>query len=452
MKKCFFLLCLCLVLSGCAAKAGTENIHNDNKVQTGDSSGEKMETEEQEDTLTGSPDTAEYGPGAAAYGAAGSIPGDTAGSGAGGVSSTYEEEIQEDKVIEFLEGFEPDIQFITMDEEEAVSFGEPLKESYQFIGRKTEDGFGYVICILKDEKDPLENWTFYGKDDFIAAEILNGKTGNVEQTTEFRDITAAYQGDGNRILYLQPKEYVMPDELQQAFYYRFCSGEAGIRYLQDMTDRGVRFSPPDNGAYLCVERYENGKCYTEYILLTKEEEKKIMESDEVIDPLYYGNYGLQFYVSQESYEKGDIQENRITAPALAIAEERCRFEIIKLSEIHDIVRAELKMKFQEEDQTTGKVVREWEETETLSSSPDLKKLEEILQSSQPSYEGKCPYTAILTLTRKDGTEIILQVAVDSCDGFILGSHSFYSPGMEKTKDFWALFPIIRENTGWAEKR
>lgn len=419
MKKCFFLLCLCLILSGCAAKAGISSeeelkAEKGTKLEERTKSVEGTETKEAGEIMSDNPGTV-------------------------------------DQVVEFLEGFEPDLKFVTMDEAEAVSFGEPLEESYQFTGRKTEDGFGYVICILENGEDPLENWSFYGKDDFIAAELWNEQTGKVENTIEFTDINAVFQGDGNRILYLQPKEYVMPDEIQQAFYYRFCAGEEGVDHLQDMTERGVRFSPPDNGAYLCVERYEDGICYTEYVSLTEEEEKTILESDEIVDPVFYGNYGLQFYVSQETYENGDVQENRITAPALEIAEKRCRFEIVNLPEIHNIVKAELKMKLREEDQTTGKVAREWEETETLSDSQDLKKLEEILQSSEPSYEGKCPYTAILSLTRKDGAEITLQIAIDSCDGFILGSHAFYSPGEEKTKEFWKLFPIMRQNTGWAEK-
>lgn len=432
MKKCFFLLCLCLILSGCAAKAGTENVHNGDTAQTGISPEEETKPEEAAKSKENARSEEAV------------KPENTEKTLADGLGTV-------DQVVEFLEGFEPDLKFVTMDEAEAVSFGEPLEENYKFTGRKTEDGFGYVICILENGEDPLENWSFYGKDDFIAAELWNGQMGKVENTMEFTDINAVYQGDGNRILYLQPKAYVMPDEIQQAFYYRFCAGEDGIDHLQDMTERRVRFSPPDNGAYLCVERYADGICYTEYVPLTEEEEKRILESDEVIDPVYYGNYGLQFYVSQETYEKGEVQENRITDPALEIAEKQCRFEVVNPSEIHDIAKAELKMKLREEDQTTGKVAREWEETETLSDSQDLKKLEEILQASEPSYEGKCPYTAILTLTRKDGKKITLQIAIDNCDGFILGSHSFYSPGEEKTKELWDLFPIMRQNTGWAEK-
>lgn len=437
MKKYFIFLCVFLLLSGCSAKTGTDRVHNSG-ASAGGAPSENMDTGEAKE--------------------AGAVTGNSAGEAESGAASDgtdsggTAEPIRAGEVIPFLEGFEPELVFTSMETEEAESYGEPLREWYDFSGRKTEEGFGYVIAVLKDGKKPLGRWSFIGEDDFITAEKWNESTGNFEKAAVFPDITSVYQGDGNRILYLQPANYVMPDELQQAFYYQYCSGTEGPRHLQDMIDRGVRFSPPDNGAYLSVERFEHGICYTEYVPLTAKEEEEIIESDEVIDPVVYGNYGIQFYVSEDTYENGEVQEGRITAPALSIAEDRCRFEAVDPSEVHDVVKAELKMKLREYDNDTGSVSREWEETETLNSSSDLKLLETILSSSEPAFEGKCPYTAVLTLTREDGREIVLQLATDNCEGFIIGSHAFYSPGKEKMEQLWDLFPNMRGNTGWAEKQ
>lgn len=431
MKKCLFLLCFCLILAGCSAKTSTDNADS-GETTAGSVSSKKEQTKVE---------TSEEETGA------------DKGAGETGVSAGVEktEVIRLEDAVAFLEKFTPELTFTPMEAEDAKAYGELLVENYDLAGRMTEEGFGYVIAIPKEGALPYGDWSFFGIDDYIAAERWNSQTGSYESVGTFPNITAVYQGEGNRILYLQPKDYVMPDELQQAFYYQYCSGAEGIRHLQDMSERGVRFSPPDNGAYLSVERYEHGVCYVEYIPLTQEEEREIIESEEVISPVLYGNYGIQFYVSEDTYENEEVQEGRITAPALSIAKERCRFEIVNPSEIYDIAKAELKMKLREYDKNTGSMAREWEESETLSSPEDLKELESILSSSEPVFEGKCPYSAILTLTRKDGKEIVLQLASDSCDGFIIGSHAFYSPGKEKTEQFWKLFPIMRENTGWAEK-
>lgn len=420
MMRWFFLLCLCLALSGCQAKSGAGNTHKDTEAETE----VVLETEEKEDT------------------------GDQRSAGA----VEGRPEVSMEELVTFLEGFEAELTFTDMGPDEAVSYGEPLKDFYEFRGRKTEDGFGYVLAILKTEQDPLENSIVYGKDDFIAADVWNEGSQSYEDHYTFREINSLSRGDGNRILYLQPTNYVMPEELQWAFEYGYCRGEEGVRHLQDVVSRGVRFTPPDNGAYLSVECYEEGAHYVEYYLeyipLTEKEEKEILESDEIVDPVSYGNFGIQFFVSQDTYEKEDVQEGTITVPAMKIAAERGKFQVVELSEIHDITEAELKMKVQEYDKNTGLQSREWEETETLTDPRDLKTLEEILSGSKPHYEGKCPYTGVLTLTRKDGGQVTLYLATDSCDGFILGSHAVYSPGKEMTAQIWELFPNMRENTGW----
>lgn len=418
MKRWFFMLCMCLALSGCQAKSGGENTDKD--------------TEAAATTVLSSEEKAEDG----------------------GVASAEDEEGKElpeesmEELVSFLEGFETELVFTDMEPEEAVSYGEPLKDFYEFRGRKTEDGFGYVLAVLKAEKDPLENSVIYGMDDYIVSDIWNEESQSYEEHFTFREISSLSRGGKNHILYLQPTDYVMPEELQCAFEFGYCQGEEGALHLRDLMERGVRFTPPDSGAYLSVERYVDSGYYLEYIPLSEEEEREILESNEPVDPVLYGNSGIQFFVSQDTYENQDIQDGAVTVPALEIAKERGKFQVVELSEIHDITKAEMKMR--EYDENTGMQLMEWAETETITDPKVLKTLETILSSSAPFYEGKCPYTGILTLTRKDGGQVKLYLATDSCDGFILGSHAVYSPGNEMTAQLWKLFPIMRKNTGWED--
>lgn len=368
--------------------------------------------------------------------------------GAAGAYETGEEAFfisdeEKSEVIEFLEQFEPELVFSDMDAAQADFYGEPLKESYEFAGRVTEDGMGYVLGFKKTESSLLDGLSVYGKDDYIEAAVWSEQDEEYKPVYTLENIESLFQGTGssgniNEILYLQPRDMTVPEELQNAFHYRYCQGTQGAEYAEDVLARGVRFTPPDTGAYLSVDMYVDGIERWEYVALTEDEEKKILESDEVIMPELYGHIGLEFFVSQETYEKMDTEEAAITMPALEIAKERCNFKLSELSEIHDITGAH--MKFYIGD---GGYVEE-----ELTDPAQIKELENILSSSDFAGEGGCPYKAVLTLTRQDGEKITVSLAADSCDGFVLESHGIYSPGKKNTERIWELFPEVRDYTGW----
>lgn len=359
--------------------------------------------------------------------------------------SVWTEELMWKEIDYLEENFGRNMEFETMNSQFAAAYGEELGEFYEFIGRVTEDGYGYVLAFRKGEGDPFEGNEQYWKDgDFVVVE-QDEKT--LEEITIFSlsGINNIYQGWENSILYLQPRDMEEPEELQTAFTHRYCNGEEGAAYLQDVIERGVRFSAPDSGAYLAVYRYENGRQHLEYVCLTEEEEQKILSSDALILPEWYGNYGLQFFVSQETFEETDMEQGPITYEALKIAEERCRYAAMDISEIRDILGADFRMKFLDENGNLGEIEIEIKEEETL------KELETILVSAEKYGEGKCPYTGILTLTRADGKKMVLSLATDSCDGFVFGSNGFYTVGKEKTKRIWEIFSEARKYTGWASE-
>ena len=343
-----------------------------------------------------------------------------------------EEQEEEAKFLEKL--FEPNLNFQEMDQELAESYGEPLKEHYDFLGRVTEDGYGYVLAFRKENGDPLEGLGLYGIDDYIEASRQDPETGEETIVYSFQKITDVCQGEDNNILYLQPSDMEEPEELKAAFVYRYCRGEAGKSHFDDVIERGVRFTPPDAGAYLAVYKFETGQAYEEFIPLDQEEEQKILESDERIDPKLYGEFGLQFYVSQETYEQTDMEEGPITQEALKIAEERSRFRIVEPAEIHDIIKARLLLP----EEVAGRKTEERIDIERKEKDL-LSELEAILSSAQPTAVGGCPYDGILSLTRNDGEVFELYLATDGCDGFIIGSYGAYTPGEEGMERIWKIF-------------
>lgn len=358
---------------------------------------------------------------------------------------TWTKEMQSEEIAFLEEHFSDGKQFEDMDGSQAVSYGADISEYYDLRGRITEEGCGYVLAFRKDSVDIFEGYDQYWKDqDFVVVE-RNEETDQEKIIYSLNNINDICSSLENDILYIQPEDIEAPGELKKAFIQRYCSGEEGIAYLEDVMERGVRFTPPDEDGYLEVYRYENGKQRLEYVLLTKEEEKAILNSDALILPELYGGYGLQYFVSQDIYEEMDLEEGPITEEALKIAEERCRFVAMDISEIHDIVGAKFEMQVNQEDGTEKNIEIEIQDTDILME------LEEIFSSSVESYEGKCPYTGILTLRREDGLEMVLSLATDSCDGFIFGSNSVYTVGKNKTERVWEIFSEARKYTGWTSE-
>ena len=129
-----------------------------------------------------------------------------------------------------------------------------------------------------------------------------------------------------------------PEEILNAFDMGYCHGPGGAAYVRDMLERQVRFTPPDTEAYLAVEMERAGELCTEYVPLTREEEREILDSEEPVSLEDGGS--LEFFVSQETYEEQDIDGGAVTAPALRIAEERCGFRPAHIESDMDIEKKE----------------------------------------------------------------------------------------------------------------
>lgn len=248
-----------------------------------------------------------------------------------------------EEIVSFLEQFEGGLSFRDMEKERAASYGGPLEDSYAFYGRETEDGAGYVLGIKIRKESLLDGLTVYGEDDHMEAVIQNDQDGGYDTVYVLDDISVFLAGSAqeavlNEVLYLQPEDMETPEEILNAFDMGYCHGPSGAAYVRDMLERQVRFTPPDTDAYLAVEMERDGEPCTEYVPLTREEEREILDSEELV-PLEDGGR-LEFFVSQETYEEQDIDGGAVTAPALRIAEERCGFRPAHIESDMDIEKKE----------------------------------------------------------------------------------------------------------------
>lgn len=352
-------------------------------------------------------------------------------------------------IVDTLEAFDPDHLYEDMDPEQAASCGGELRDAYDFIGRETDAGAGYVLGFRNSDEDPLNGLSIYSLDDVIEADRWNEDKNIFERVYTFENIHEMHYTESKDILFLIPDEMEESEELRKAFEYSLCDGDEGVRYLKSVKERGVKMSPPENGGYLVVRRFANAEVLEEYIPLTEDQEKEIIASEEIVDPEIYGIDGITYMASPEIYELENPDPDEITVPALRLAKEKCEFQTVRAEDMKEITSAELEIiQWHGEPEKYADVsAGDLEETgisETLNDPVLLKRMEEILAEASLGESEKCPYNGILTLTKADGTKATVRLASDGCDSMVYGSYSFYQADGGEVAEIWDMFPELKK--------
>ena len=352
-------------------------------------------------------------------------------------------------IVDTLEAFDPDHLYVDMDPEQAASCGGELRDAYDFIGRETDAGAGYVLGFRNSDEDPLNGLSIYSLDDVIEADRWNEEKNIFERVYTFENIHEMHYTESKDILFLIPDEMEESEELRKAFEYSLCDGDEGVRYLKSVKERGVKMSPPENGGYLVVRRFANAEVLEEYIPLTEDQEKEIIASEEIVDPEIYGIDGITYMASPEIYELENPDPDEITVPALRLAKEKCEFQTVRAEDMKEITSAELEIiQWHGEPEKYADVsAGDLEETgisETLNDPAFLKRMEEILAEASLGESEKCPYNGILTLTKADGTKATVRLASDGCDSMVYGSYSFYQADGGEVAEIWDMFPELKK--------
>ena len=352
-------------------------------------------------------------------------------------------------IVDTLEAFDPDHLYVDMDPEQAASCGGELRDAYDFIGRETDAGAGYVLGFRNSDEDPLNGLSIYSLDDVIEADRWNEEKNIFERVYTFENIHEMHYTESKDILFLIPDEMEESEELRKAFEYSLCDGDEGVRYLKSVKERGVKMSPPENGGYLVVRRFANAEVLEEYIPLTEDQEKEIITSEEIVDPEIYGIDGITYMASPEIYELENPDPDEITVPALRLAKEKCEFQTVRAEDMKEITSAELEIiQWHGEPEKYADVsAGDLEETgisETLNDPAFLKRMEEILAEASLGESEKCPYNGILTLTKADGTKATVRLASDGCDSMVYGSYSFYQADGGEVAEIWDMFPELKK--------
>lgn len=141
-----------------------------------------------------------------------------------------------------LESQFPGQKFEEMDKREMEEATEFFKNSYVFAGRKAENGFSYILGILKTEDNPLEGLT----------------CGQEERGAGY----SVSQFDDGHILLLEKGDTMSG---LSWLYDSLEDGMDGIAYLEDAAKRGAVLIPPENGEFQRKFVVRDGRLRTEYM-------------------------------------------------------------------------------------------------------------------------------------------------------------------------------------------
>lgn len=287
-----------------------------------------------------------------------------------------------------------------------------LGDSYLFSQRISSEGIHYAVGVRLTADSPLDGMT----------------CGNGLEVPGFY----FNQFDGGNILLIEKKNDITSD--LSYLYPALQRGTEGVAYLVDAGKRGVSLVPPRDGSFLKVSMVKEGYQVTEFIPLTKEQAKELMDGETVADET---GSGLRIALCDSRDELPSIWLLALQPPTVDMVElamEKCGFDRYELLELKDITKATLSVERHGEKRE-----------ETLQNREDLERLTKLLSGGvygEARYDRE--YSGALTLTKADGSTVSIQLTTES-GGFMLGNSVSCDLSGEETSQIWSLFTTLQ---GW----
>jgi beta-lactamase regulating signal transducer with metallopeptidase domain len=328
-----------------------------------------------------------------------------------------------------------------------ASLPEIIRNNYSGIGRLESNGSGYILLTCKSGAKRLPEDTIscgFSPADSDLEQLVLQDTDENEICRFPLGLDVSYYKKDDIFHITVGDASVNTSMIKQIASYQFSGNKDFLEYAKQAKMRGTSLFIPHNGSYIFADIWLEGSRFNEYIsidesfaaeidsrLASIEKTHRDFSSGTVKDMGVHiilddrNNYSLSILDDgTRAFHRWSDRNAVLIDPETygMIADfvmERTPWEWVELSEIHDIVRAEIRMKLYRNSP---------EEVQVVEDRDSLKELVELLSNAELTGYGGCPYTALLLLTREDGRTITLHIATDSCDSMILGSSAGYDYG------------------------
>jgi hypothetical protein len=342
-----------------------------------------------------------------------------------------------------------DFQYMTGEQLEAfvATLPEIVQNNYHGVGRVENDGSGYVLLTCKSGAKRLPEDTIgcvFGPADSELEQLILQDANENEICRFPPGLDVTYYRDDDIFCIIVGDASVNTSRIKQIASHRFSDNQDFLEYAKRAKMRGTSLFTPHEGSYIRADIWLERYFFNEYIIIDEsfaaEIENRLSRIERThrdfgsgtvqemgIHIILEGRNNYSLCVLDDGTkafhrwsDRNAVLIDPETYEMIAdFAMERTPWEWVDLSEIRDIVRAEMRMKLYRNSP---------EEVQVVEDRDSLKELEELLSNAKLTGYGGCPYTALLLLTREDGRTITLHIATDSCDSMILGSSAGYDYG------------------------
>ena len=339
-------------------------------------------------------------------------------------------------LISIMEEETPEIKYMDMEEDLLKFYTKPIKDDYKFLGRFSDNGYAYILGISKTETPPLMDLNSWIEENGYVqlGKLIDDQIGNedsFEKIYDFPGVLSFYQSKDGKYIYLGVKQYSDFEDISGDIKYSGMNlGEVfneilnknRFEYIRQLHEKQLRALKPFKTPYILMYKWEHGEDFYAYKPISYDELTAITEDNRKVDSSKINNECVLLY----GYNGEDMPFMDSVNQTL-YENVKDFFEVRSLDEITDISSIKLIRKNAQDGQS--KIIN-------IDDSDSVNEIVKILKSSEVSYMGRPSYEDLLILTKKDGSEIELQITpyylgMVAGEGFIFGSSVCYSPGFEE---------------------
>ena len=339
-------------------------------------------------------------------------------------------------LISIMEEETPEIKYMDMEEDLLKFYTKPIKDDYKFLGRFSDNGYAYILGISKTVKPPLMDLNSWIEENGYVqlGKLIDDQIGNedsFEKIYDFPGVLSFYQSKDGKYIYLGVKQYSDFEDISGDIKYSGMNlGEVfneilnknRFEYIRQLHEKQLRALKPFKTPYIFMYKWEHGEDFYAYKPISYDELTAITEDNRKVDSSKINNECVLLY----GYNGEDMPFMDSVNQTL-YENVKDFFEVRSLDEITDISSIKLIRKNAQDGQS--KIIN-------IDDSDSVNEIVKILKSSEVSYMGRPSYEDLLILTKKDGSEIELQITpyylgIFAGEGFIFGSSVCYSPGSQE---------------------
>ena len=339
-------------------------------------------------------------------------------------------------LISIMEEETPEIKYMDMEEALLEFYTKPIKDDYKFLGRFSDNGYAYILGISKTETPPLTGLNSWIEENGYVqlGKLIDDQIGNedsFEKIYDFPGVLSFYQSKDGKYIYLGVKQYSDFKDISGDIKYSGMNlGEVfneilnknRLEYILQLHEKQLRAIKPFKTPYILMYKWKHGDDVYAYKPISYDELTAITEDNRKVDSSKINNECVLLY----GYNGEDMPFMDSVNQTL-YENVKDFFEVRSLDEITDISSIKLIRKNTQDGQS--KIIN-------IDDSDSVNEIVKILKSSEVSYMGRPSYEDLLILTKKDGSEIELQITpyylgIFAGEGFIFGSSVCYSPGSQE---------------------